>query len=74
MPKPKAIGAARWRQRRRRSVELSDAIEGQIEEICRDVAIQVKRMRQLQERTDELRIVILEWARESKPNSDREPT
>jgi hypothetical protein len=49
-------------------------MEGQIEEICRDVAIQVKRMRQLQERTDELRIVIREWARESKPNSDREPT
>jgi hypothetical protein len=48
---------------------LSDVIEGQIAEICRDVATQVKRMRQLQEQTDELRVVIHEWARESEPGS-----
>lgn len=74
MPKPKAIGAARRRQRPSRPAGLSDAIKGQIAEICRDVAIQVKRMRQLQEQTDELRVVIHEWARESEPTSDREPT
>jgi hypothetical protein len=74
MPKPQVVSATRRTQRRRRDAELSDAIEGQIAEICRDVAMQVKRMRQLQEQTDELRVVIREWARESEPTSDREPT
>jgi hypothetical protein len=73
MPKPKVTGAVRRKQRRRKPAELSDAIEGQIAEMCRDLAVQAKRMRQLQERTDELRIVIREWARDSAPNSDREP-
>ena len=63
MPKPEVIDAARRRQRRRRPAELSDAIEGQIAEICRDMAVQVKRMCQLQQQTDELRVVIREWAR-----------
>lgn len=63
----------RRRQGRRTPAELSDAIEGQIAEICRDMAVQVKRIRQLQERTDELRIAIREWTRESAPTSDREP-
>ena len=66
MPKPKIEGAPR-----RRSAELSDVIEGQIAEICRDVAVQVKRMRQLQQQTDELRAVIRDWARESERASDR---
>ena len=61
MPKPE-VTAVRRRQRRRTRAELSDAVEGQITEICRDIAVQVKRLRQLQERTDELRIVIREWA------------
>ncbi len=64
MPKPDVDSAARRRQRRRRPAELSDAIEGQVEEICREVAVQVKRMRQLQEQADELRGVLREWARE----------
>jgi uncharacterized membrane protein (DUF106 family) len=37
-------------------------IEGQIAEICRDLAVQTKRMRQLQEQADELRAVIRQWA------------
>jgi hypothetical protein len=69
MPKPEVSSAARRRQGRRTPAELSDVIEGQIAEICRDVATQVKRMRQLQEQTDELRVVIHEWARESEPGS-----
>ena len=63
MPKPEVVGVARRTERRRRPAQLSDAIEGQIAEICRDVAVQVKRMQQLQQQTDELRVVIREWAR-----------
>ena len=74
MPQPKIEGAARNRQRRSRSAELSDVIEGQSAEICRDVAVQVKRMRQLQQQTDELRVVIRDWARESGLASTRQPT
>ena len=61
MPKPEVVGAARRTPRRRRPAELSDAIEGQIAEVCRDMAVQVKRMRRLQEQTDELRAVIRQW-------------
>jgi hypothetical protein len=62
MPKSEVVSAARLRQRRLRPAELPDAVEGQIAEICRDLAVQVKRMRQLQEQADELRVVIREWA------------
>jgi len=41
---------------------LPDALEGQIEEICHDLAIQVKRMRLLQEQADELRTTVRLWA------------
>ena len=62
MPKPEVVRSARRIQRRRRPAELSDTIEGQIAEICRDVAVQVKRMQQLQQQADELRVVIRKWA------------
>ena len=41
---------------------LPTALEGQIEEICRDMAVQVKRMRQLQDQADELRTTFRQWA------------
>ena len=72
--KAQMVGAARRTQRRRRPAELADAIEGQIAEICRDVAVQVKRMRQLQEQADELRVLIHEWAGQPEPRFHREPT
>ena len=56
MPKSEVVSAARRRQGRRRPAELPNAVEGQIAEICRDLAVQVKRMRQLQEQADELRV------------------
>jgi hypothetical protein len=59
---PKSVGAARRRQGQLRPGELSNALEGQIAEICRDLSEQVKRMRQLQEQADELRAAIREWA------------
>lgn len=71
MPKPEVVGAARPRQRRRGRAELSDALEGHIAEICRDLAAQLKRVRQLQEQADELRGVIREWVSQSKSTSDR---
>ena len=65
---PRSGGAAGRRQERSRLAELPNAVEGQIAEICRDLAEQVKRMRQLQEQADELRVVIRDWA----SPSDRE--
>jgi hypothetical protein len=68
----------RARARRRhgplRPTELPNAVEGQMAEICRDLAVQAKRMRQLQEQADELRVVIREWAGQSEPHSDPEST
>jgi len=45
---------------------LPSAIEGQIAELCRDLAEQAKRMRQLHEQANELRAVINEWAGNSE--------
>jgi polyhydroxyalkanoate synthesis regulator phasin len=61
MPKSAVLHAARGRQGRPRRAELPNMIEGQIAEICRDLAVQTKRMRQLQEQADELRAVIRQW-------------
>lgn len=52
----------RWKPRSAGAAELPDALEGHIEEICRDLAVQVKRMRQLQEHADELRTAVRAWA------------
>ena len=73
MPKSEVVSAARQRQVRRRSAVVPDAIEGHIVEICRELAVQVKRLRQLQEQADELRAVIGKWASRLEPTFDREP-
>lgn len=62
MPKSRAAGDARGKPERRRQAELPNAVEGQIAEICRDLAVQVKRMRQLQEQADELRMALRQWS------------
>jgi hypothetical protein len=41
---------------------MPDGIEGQITELCRDLAVEVKRMRQLQMQAEELRLVIHQWS------------
>ena len=61
MPKSEVSRDARRKQRRSGRTELSDAVEGQIEEICHDLGVQVKRMRQLQEQADELRTALRAW-------------
>jgi len=62
MPKSAVLHAARKRRGQLRRAELPNVIEGQIAELCRDLAVQTKRMRQLQEEADELRAVIRQWA------------
>jgi hypothetical protein len=51
-----------------------DAVEGQITEMCRDLVVQVKQVRRLQEQAEELRVVIREWASQPEANSDLGPT
>jgi hypothetical protein len=63
MPKQETVGAELQKQQRRRPAESADVIEGQIAEICRDLAVQVKRLRQVQEQADELHAVIRVRAR-----------
>jgi len=57
-------GAARAQGRP--PIQLWNVIEGQIVELCRDLAVQAKRMRQLQEQADELRIVFRGWSSTSR--------
>jgi hypothetical protein len=71
MLKSGVVGGARRRQGRR-SVQLGNALEGHIAEICRDLAVETKRLRQLQEQADELRTVIRQWVSQSKPDAGRE--
>lgn len=39
-------------------VDWPEGVEGQIAELCRDLSVQAKQMRQLQERADELLTMI----------------
>ena len=73
MPKPAVAGSARRKRTRRRPAELPNTVEGQIAEICRDLAVQAKRMRELHEQADELRRVIREWAGQSEADFYLEP-
>jgi hypothetical protein len=74
MPKATVSVTVRRQPRRLRRAELPDAVEGQIAEVCRDLAVQAKRTRQLQEQADELRIAIRQWAGESESVSSCRPT
>jgi hypothetical protein len=72
MPKSRVVDGVR-RRNGRRPIELQTAIEGRMEEMCRDLAVEAKRIRQLQEQADELRTVIRQWVGQSAPDSDRQP-
>ena len=65
MPKSAAVRLAPRRPGSARSAELPNLVEGCIAELCRDLAVEAKRMRQLQEQADELRRAIREWAGDS---------
>ena len=73
MPKAEVVGSAPGRRAQRRPAELPNTLEGQIAEICRDLAVQAKRMRELHEQADELRRVIRQWAGQSEADLYREP-
>ena len=68
MPKPAVAGRASRRLKPQPAV-LPNVVEGQIEEICRDLAVEAKHMRQLQEQADELRRAIRQWAGNSDARS-----
>ena len=73
MPKSDVVRAARLPHGRLRPDELPNVVEGQIAELCRDLAVQAKRMRQLQDQADELYAAIREWADRSRTTSEPEP-
>jgi hypothetical protein len=62
MPKSEVSRGARRKRSLVGRAEFPSTLEGQIEEICRDLTVQVKRMRQLQEQAYELRTTLHEWA------------
>jgi hypothetical protein len=72
MPKAEVVGGAPRRRVRRRPAEFANTVEGQIAELCRELAVQAKRMQQLHEQADELRTAIREWAAQSEATLYRE--
>ena len=62
MPKSAVVPRAPRSHGRPRPAELPNVVEGQVAELCRDLAVEAKRMRRLQEQADELRRVIRQWA------------
>jgi hypothetical protein len=71
MPKSAVAGRRLRKHQGPRPAELPNVVEGQITEICRDLAVQAKRMRQLQEQADELRTLIRQWGGGSEADSPR---
>ena len=64
------LAAVRRMSRRRGTPlrpELASLVEGQIVELCRDIAIEVKRIRRLQAQTGELRLALEEWIGYAEP-------
>ena len=62
MSKSGVASSARRTRTPLRAAEVPNEVQGQMDEMCRDLAVEVKRMRQLQVQADELRTVIRQWA------------
>ena len=71
MPKPGLVDRASRRGGGPRIAAMRTSVEGQITELCRDLAIEVKRVRQLELQADELRLAIREWVGHSEPRAPR---
>ena len=69
MPKSAVVGHASRRRGQPQPAELPEVVEGQIAELCRDLAVEAKRIHQLQQQADELRRVIREWVGHSDAHS-----
>ena len=69
MPKPGLLDRASRRGGGPRITEMRSSVEGQVMELCRDLAIEVKRMRRLEIQADELRLAIREWVAHSEPRA-----
>ena len=73
MSKSGVTSSARRTRTPLRSAEMPNEVQGQMDEMCRDLAVEVKRMRQLQVQADELRTVIRQWAGDRDLASDLQP-
>lgn len=73
MPKSGVSRRARRNQKRPDRAEWAGAVEGQIEEIYHELAVQVKRMQRLHEQADELRTTLLLWVVPAAGNDKRAP-
>ena len=69
MPKSAVVRRPSHRHGPPRPAEFVNVVEGQIAELCRDLAVEAKRMRLLHQQADELRRVIREWAGHSEERS-----
>jgi hypothetical protein len=47
---------------------MASVAEGEITELCRDIAVEVKRMQRLQVQTNDLLLTIQEWVGQSGPD------
>ena len=75
MRKSEVSRSAGRKQRRPDPAELSDTAEGQIAEMCHDLAVQAKRMKQLEQQAQELQTTLRLWAGPSGIDFPlREPT
>jgi hypothetical protein len=73
MSKSGVASSARRTRTPLRAAEVPNEVQGQMDEMCRDLAVEVKRMRQLQVQADELRTVIRQWAGDRDLASDLQP-
>ena len=68
MQKPAVVDVAPRPPERPSLAEMPSVLEGQITELCHDVALEVKRMRRLEIQADELRLALQEWVGHSEPH------
>lgn len=64
MTKSRATGHARRTPAMHLPAPFPSTVEGRVTELCRDLEVQAKRMRELQAQAEELRLAIGQWARE----------
>jgi len=61
MSKHAAVAGASREYMRPRPADLPSVVEGQVAELCRDLAVEVRRVQTLQGQADDLRKTIRQW-------------